>query len=978
MTNRSLRTFPIVFTTFLIFFLLNMFSVDKADARFKVRDYKFHWKKYSTEHFDIYFYEEENFLLDYTASVVEDAYDRISRIIDYKPLLKFPVIIYKSHQEFEQTNIIDEPLSEGIGGFSEVFHKRVVVPYDGNIEQYTKTLIHEISHVFIFDMYFGSVGSIFSGTLTYPADWFMEGLPEYIASDWTPEGVQVLRDAVLSNKIHNLKDLEDFNNIPSWEVYQAYKEGQSAIEYFADEYGLDKLTELIHQIKRMGNKDIKKAMEKTIGISLDEFNEDWQVYLKRKFFPQIETKKRLKEYGTRLSSYEEISEGKSYFAPQFTPSGELIIALSNRGRFIDAYLIKAKEEKINKESVKMKEEKNENIIDNLTDGLSYSHFDYISPNGNPISISPDGNLLAFVARKGTKDRLYILDIVFKKIVGEYSLALDDISSPSFSPDGKYIALSGLQNESKDIFIFYPKTKELKKITNTSGEANYPNWSPDGSNIAFSCETTTGEHIFTVDVKSGEIKQLTFGEWNDRSPIFSPDCKELLYMSDRNDSVMNLYTYNFEEKVSREVSDLWVGASYPTFSPDGKKIAFTGMEDGVYQICIKSLPLSETGAVYNETPPEAKEEYVTLNTNKETSDNSKPYGINLVLDYATSSLEYTTGGAFRNYTEVAFSDMLGNHRFDVLFDLTSVSSLNDVDAGFLYFNLSHRTDLGFLAQSWRDYYGSSGPKYYWERLSGGQALISYPFTTVNSLTLSPFFYYRKWDIYEEKNDSTALVETDKNILFGAQLVFTRDSRLWGYYNPTSGGYNSFLIEQAIPMGYPNTVLSYTNIIFDQRKYIYMSERNSLALRLVCGTSFGKDPQKFFIGGGDTIRGYPYYSFYGTKFLFANAELRFPIIDAIFTGIPGFAIGGFRGVLFIDAGTAWSGHNVEWDRSDLGDKLHLWTTKDGFKLYHLKASIGFGLRWAIFNMFDLRLDWAFPTNLTSIYHPPYIHFSLGSSY
>ncbi|MGQ9705499.1 MAG: BamA/TamA family outer membrane protein [bacterium] len=963
MNKYRLRINPIILIALLILLLPNIFSPDKAEARFKVRDYKFHWKKYSTEHFDIYYYEEENFLIDYTVSVVEDAYAQISRIIDYYPPIKFPVIIYKSHQEFEQTNIIDEPLSEGVAGFSEVFHKRVVVPYDGNIEQYTKTLIHEITHVFVFDMYFGSVGSIFSGALTYPADWFMEGFPEYIASDWTPEGVQVLRDAVLSNKLHNLKDLENFYNLPSWEVYQAYKEGHSAVEYLVDEYGLDKLTELIHQIKRSNNKDVKKAIEKTLEISLDEFNEDWQVYLKRKFFPQIETKQRLKEYGNRLSSYEEISEGTSYIASQFTPSGELIITLSNRGRFIDAYLIKAKDGK---------------VIDNLTKGLSYSQFDYISPTGNPISISPDGNLLAFIARKGTRDRLYIFDIVFKKIVGEYKLAFDDISSPSFSPDGKYIALCGLQNESKDIFIFNLKTSEIKRITNTSGEANYPCWSYDGSKIAFSCETTTGEHIFIVDVKSGDIEQLTFGEWDDRSPVFSPDDKKILFTSDRNDSVMNLYIYDFEEKVSKQVSDLWVGVSNPTFSPDGEKIAFTGMEDGVYQICVKSLPLPETGNIYKETPPEVKEKYITLNTDKETLDNSKKYGINLVLDYATSSLEYTTGGAFRNYTQVAFSDMLGNHRFDVLFDLTSVSSLNDVDAGFSYYNLSHRTDLSFLIQSWRDYYGSSAPKYYWERLSGGQALFSYPLTTVNAFIVSPFFYHRKWEIYEEQKDTTVLVEEVSNILFGAQVSFVRDSRLWGYYNPTSGGYNAFMLEQTIPTGKNKKFLSYTNIIFDQRKYIYMSQRNSLALRLVCGTSFGKDPQKFFIGGGWTVRGYPYYSFYGTKFLFANVELRFPIIDAIYTGIPGFAIGGFRGVLFIDAGSAWSGHKVEWDRSDLGDKFRPWLKAGGFRLYHLKASIGFGLRWAIFNMFDLRLDWAFPTDLTSIQTPPYIHFSLGPSF
>ena len=961
--NYTSSGFSFILTINLALLMLMVINPSHCLARYKVNDYPFNWNKYTTEHFNIYFYEEEGFLLDYTIEVSETAYQKIARIIDFYPSNKIPVIVYKSHQEFEQTNIVDMPLGEGVGGFAEIFHKRVVVPFDGNIEQYTKTLIHEITHVFTFEMYFGGMGSIFSGSIIYPAEWFMEGLPEFIADDWTPEGVQVLRDAVLSGKLHNLRDLDDFDRIPYNEVYLAYKEGQSAVEYLVDEYGLDSLTEFVHQIKRTASRDVDKALKKSIGVSLDEFNEDWQVYLKRKFLPEVKRKERLKEYGERLTPYEEIYDGKSYFVPQFTPSGELIVALSNRGRFIDAYLVKVKDGE---------------VIENITKGLSYSLFDYISPMDNSISISEDGNLLTFVARKGTRDRLYILDIVFKKIVDEYELPLDDISSPSFSPDGNHIALAGLKDGAKNIYVFNIKSNELKRITNISGEAGNPKWSPDGYKIVFSAETTTGEHIFEVEVKTGNIVQLTFGDWNDRSPEFSPDGKEIIFVSDRGDSVMDIYVYNIESKMSRRVSNLWVGADNPTFSPSGDMIAFTGMEDGVYQVCTKRLPLPNYGEIYEENPTGDEEEYVVLETNEETFEHTEKYGVDMVLDYATSSLEYTTGGVFRNYTEIAFSDILGNHRFDILFDLTSVSSIEDVDAGFLYHNLEHRTDMGLLVQSWRDYYGGTRPKYYWERLSGGEALFSYPITTVNAFMINPFFYHRKRDIYEERQGTTVMVQEVENNLCGVELMFIRDSRLWGYYNPTSGGYNAFIFEQTIPLPKTKSDLLYTNLIIDQRKYIYMSLRNSLALRFVGGTSFGRDPQKFFVGGGFSIRGYPYYSFYGTKFFYATAELRFPIIDAIFTSIPEFIIGGFRGVLFIDAGSAWSGHNVEWDTGKGGDKFRPWTTVDGFHLHHIKASIGFGLRWALFSSFDLRLDWAFPTDLSSIHTPPYIHFSLGPSF
>ena len=57
---------------------------------------------------------------------------------------------------------------------------------------------------------------------------------------------------------------------------------------------------------------------------------------------------------------------------------------------------------------------------------------------------------------------------------------------------------------------------------------------------------------------------------------------------------------------------------------------------------------------------------------------------------------------------------------------------------------------------------------------------------------------------------------------------------------------------------------------------------------------------YFGGNSELRGYEYLEFLGNKAFFANAELRFPLIEAALTPIG--VIGGLRGVFFANFGGA----------------------------------------------------------------------------
>jgi len=118
----------------------------------------------------------------------------------------------------------------------------------------------------------------------------------------------------------------------------------------------------------------------------------------------------------------------------------------------------------------------------------------------------------------------------------------------------------------------------------------------------------------------------------------------------------------------------------------------------------------------------------------------------------------------------------------------------------------------------------------------------------------------------------------------------------------------------------------------------------------------------------VRGYDYYSFYGTKAGFLNLELRYPFIERLKMRFPlPLDIRGVRGVTFCDIG-------------GVTDELKNFKTaiksNGQIKLDDLKVGFGTGIRINI-SIAILKLDFAWHTNLESVSRM-YTHFSLGSEF
>ena len=133
----------------------------------KVQYTKFNWYYIQSDHFDIYFSDGGDYLAEFTAAAAESAYTSISKSFRYQLVNRVPIIIYNSHNDFQQTNVVSEYLEEGIGGVTELFKNRVVLPFEGEYKKFRHVIHHELVHAVINDMFYGgSIQSIIANNIS--------------------------------------------------------------------------------------------------------------------------------------------------------------------------------------------------------------------------------------------------------------------------------------------------------------------------------------------------------------------------------------------------------------------------------------------------------------------------------------------------------------------------------------------------------------------------------------------------------------------------------------------------------------------------------------------------------------------------------------------------------------------------------------------------------------------------------------------
>jgi len=879
----------------LVLFLASA-ALGQQFGRNKVQYENKNWQYIQSEHFDFYYYEGGMRLAEFAAHVAESSYVSLNRVFNYKLIDRIPLIIYRSHNDFTETNTSSAVVDESVGGFTEFLKNRVVIPFDGSYEQFRHVIHHELTHAVMLQFLYGAgPGSIIKGvSRSAPPIWFIEGLAEFTSLGWDAESDMYVRDATQRGYLPP---------IPYLQAFLAYKGGQAVLVYLEETYGNQKLGELLQRTRTSRN--FERAWESAVGEKLDESNKKWQRYMRQRYWPDVQDRKEPADYAQPLTDH----VGWQNFvnnSPAVSPNGDQVAFLTDRNGYFDIYVVSAMDKKKVTKLISGQRKADLEELQWLRPGMSWSN---------------DGNYLVFSSRSGGEDALNILDVKKKKIVDTFKFRMDGVFSPAWSPVSNEIAFIGVKQFHSDLYVFDKDAKKLRQITHDIYTDQDPAWSPDGRMIAFvsdrkdkinqaelSLENRIEHHdyhtddIYLINADGSNLRRLTEAPTNETSPLWMQDADQLLYISDES-GIANIYSHNLATGEKRALTNLLTGCAQLAAGYKSDRLVFTAFANGGYDIFIWPDPFFKIeGRVEPPLTAYAKRrsegrQYLDLALEKEEADKvtqtvkrgqdfsnyifgssfkqgninlaqnrfknamldsaefregsggfrSNDYRIKFTIDYLGANFGYDPIYGIYGLTQMYLSDVLGNHQIQIGADIAQTLENSDFLLSYQY--LKRRMDFSLTGFQFVSYYATTfGTVRFAYR---GLALnASYPLSRFQRIDGGLQYF----NIAEE-NLSYNFITSEKIPVLMPMLSYTSDNSIWGYTGPIRGGRSYIGLSASPRVG--NQGKEFVTGTFDIRKYFSIKQDYSFAFRLSGGASFGKNPNLFILGGTENWLNYRFY-------------------------------------------------------------------------------------------------------------------------
>ncbi|MBS1120111.1 MAG: domain protein beta Propeller [Deltaproteobacteria bacterium] len=167
----------------------------------------------------------------------------------------------------------------------------------------------------------------------------------------------------------------------------------------------------------------------------------------------------------------------------------------------------------------------------------------------------------------------------KKLSGQRGMN----TGAAWSPDGSKLALTLSKDGNPEIYIINASDGSIvKRITNDKSIDTSPAWSPDGSKLAFVSDRSGGPQIFVVSSSGGAATQVSFNGTYNTTPTWSPRAgAQLIAYTTRAGGVYDIVTLDLASKTMTRITQNQGSNEEPSFSPNGRAIAFARAGQGVF-------------------------------------------------------------------------------------------------------------------------------------------------------------------------------------------------------------------------------------------------------------------------------------------------------------------------------------------------------------------------------------------------------------
>ncbi len=937
----------------------------------------FHFKILKTQHFDVYFYDEEAGAAAQAARMAERWYTRISTVLRHQLSSRQPLILYADHPAYNQTNIAQVEGSEGV---TESLKRRILLPLGASPFETDHVIGHELTHAFQYDITGVARGSMATAFNRVPL-WFIEGMAEYVSlGNVDPNTTMWMRDAVRTGRLPKFRDLESQRYFP-------YRWGQSFWAYLGGTYGDDIVGALLRSAGRSGN--VQAALEQMTHRPADSLIADWHRALTDAAKPiavatgtPLPTDKAQRDQArltpvTTAGARALVSPGKEQhynIAPALSPDGTRMAYISDAGLFsFDLYLANAQ---------------NGQTIRKLVSATRDPHLESMQLINSAGAWSTDGRFV-FGAIVTGRPALRIVKGDNGDLIKEIKFpSLGEIFNPTWSPDGKQIAFSAQVGGVTDLFVYDLDSGQERRLTNDAYADLEPAWSPDGSQIAFVTDRFTtslddlsyGDYqLAVIDVRgAGQIRQLPhLPKAKHINPQWSPDGKSLYFLGDPG-GVTNVFRLSVEGGAIAQVTNVFTGVSGITSLSPALSVAqkapravFAVYSDGGYAIqAIDDIRALEGGPIV-QLPPTAAAlpplERAEVGTGIATllrdpkpvppvaaldlSSAVKEYHPKLSLDFIAQPSLAVAADRFGTYigggATLYWSDMLGDHSLVTMAQFQG--RISDFAAATAYLNRKSRLTWAVGAQQIPYIFGGvfayqdPNTGIFVEEIQrikqtnrGLNGVAAYPFNRSDRFEVSGGLQQISYDNELQKHgfNQDGSVAFDSTIHFpvpppvtleATSFALVHDNSFYGATGPILG--DRWRLEADPTFG----GLQFFTTYVDYRKYLMPLRPFTLAVRGLHIGRYGRDAEDqriypLFLGYPSLVRGYDRGSFQASECTGGSAT-SCPVFDQLWGSrllvgnielrFPLFGLlgagGGYYGFLPIEAGIFYDA-GVAWSQSE----------------------------------------------------------------
>ena len=243
-------------------------ELNTEPVSFTYEDERYDWQELGSDRIILYWYRGDE---DFGQALLDrglEALDQLSHDTGVTVEKAVKIFIYGSHSDL--LGALDQGAREWTGGRAFTDQGIVVIGVSpGNLEWGKRATVHELTHVVVHQVTDTPLGGL--------PTWLDEGLAMYAEGDLEPVYVAELSEAAESNTLISVRSISSSFSADSDLASLSYAESYSLVEFILDQYGEEKMTQLIDIFTEGAYYD--DALQEALGVDTDGLEDAWRAWL---------------------------------------------------------------------------------------------------------------------------------------------------------------------------------------------------------------------------------------------------------------------------------------------------------------------------------------------------------------------------------------------------------------------------------------------------------------------------------------------------------------------------------------------------------------------------------------------------------------------------------------------------------------------------------------------------------------------------